>query len=85
MSPTQSDVGPKSKLDSKFIASIAVFEEKAQDIDRMSKTELLAFANEGVTLREQILASGQPYYEDPQLIKLYNLLNRIKLAIDSRP
>lgn len=75
---------PKAGLRDAFRVDVAAFAARAQDLMGKSQTELRALADQGVALREQIIASGDAYYQDLSLLKLYEVLEQISQALSQR-
>lgn len=75
---------PKSGLRGAFRVDVAAFAARAQDLMGKSQAELRALADQGVALREQIIASGDAYYQDLSLLKLYEVLEQISQALSQR-
>jgi hypothetical protein len=76
---------PKSGLSEASRLEVAALAERAQELAGKSQAELRELADQGLALRARILASGERYYEDPWLLKLYEVLDQISQALRNTP
>lgn len=83
--PAANNEAPKSGLSEPYRLEVAAFAERAEELAGKSQAELRELADQGVALRARILASGERYFEDPWLLKLYEVLEQINQALHNTP